>query len=361
MSCRIRPMRGFVYRVAGIFGLFILALFVLPTFAKAQTPDNSFNLVTSPLPINLAAKPGSTLKADIRVKNGSNHSETLKVTLMKFTAFGEEGKPGLTDREAGDDYFDWVTFSPATFSAPSNEWVTVKMTIKLPESAAFGYYYAVVFSRAGEIQKPVGKQNIIVGSTAVLVLVDAQAPGAKRVAKIESFKVDKGSYEFLPANFTIKVKNSGNVHLVPIGNIFITRGKKAISTVNVNSATGNVLPGSNRIFTAKWEEGFPRYVDKEVGGKVVLDEAGKPVKTLKWDFTKLSNFRIGRYTAHLLLAYDDGTSDVPLEATVSFWVIPWKLLGGALLFLLLVGVGVWSILRNVYKKVRKKKRNEKSS
>src|SRR4051812_1170100 len=110
----------------------------------AAVPDTSLNLITSPLYVNLAGPPGSTLKTDIRIKNGSNHPEKLKVTLMKFSAYGEEGKPALLDRAKGDSYFDWVSFSPQVFDAPSNEWQTVHMTIQLPKTAAFGYYYAVV-------------------------------------------------------------------------------------------------------------------------------------------------------------------------------------------------------------------------
>src|SRR5476649_2713616 len=83
---------------------------------SASTPaDNSFNLVTSPLPISLAGPPGSTLTTDIRVKNGGTSTTQLKVTLMKFSAYGDEGKPAIADRGPGDDYFDWVTFSPQVF------------------------------------------------------------------------------------------------------------------------------------------------------------------------------------------------------------------------------------------------------
>jgi hypothetical protein len=48
--------------------------------------------------------------------------------------------------------------------------------------------------------------------------------------------------------------------------------------------------------------------------------------TLKWDLQKGNKLRMGRYTAHLLMVYDNGQRDIPLEATVSFWVLPWKLL-----------------------------------
>jgi len=293
--------------------------------ASAQTTEG-FNLVTSPLPINLQANPGSTVSADIKVKNGATKTEKLKVSLMKFSAYGEEGKPSIQDRAAGDDYFDWVTFSPDVFDAPPNEWITVKMTIKLPPSAAFGYYYAAVFSRANAVKPSSTKENVLVGSTAVLVLLDAKVPGAKRTATIASFSADKHLYEFLPSNFTVKVKNSGNVHLIPTGNIFIKRGSKNVATLTINSAAGNILPNSNRIFTTSWTDGFPAYSGKISNGKVVLDKDNKPVQGLKWDWSKASRLKFGRYTAHLVMAYDNGSRDVPLEATVSFWVIPVRII-----------------------------------
>ena len=318
--------------------------------AKAQTTEG-FNLVTSPLPINLQASPGSTVSADIKVKNGATKTEKLKVSLMKFAAYGEEGKPSLQDRAAGDDYFDWVSFSPETFDAPPNEWITVKMTIKLPPSAAFGYYYAAVFSRENAVKPSSTKENILVGSTAVLVLLDAKVPGAKRTAVISSFSADKNTYEFLPSTFTVKLRNSGNVHLIPTGNIFIKRGNKNIAILKVNSAAGNILPNSNRIFTANWDDGFPYYATKVANGKVVLDKEGKAVKGLQWDLSKASRLKFGRYTAHLVMAYDNGSRDVPLEATVSFWVIPFRIIIGVLVILLFAGLGVWSFINRVYKKL----------
>ena len=32
-----------------------------------------------------------------------------------------------------------------------------------------------------------------------------------------------------------------------------------------------------------------------------------------------------KYQAKLLLVYDDGKRDIPLEGTVEFWVVPWRL------------------------------------
>lgn len=345
-----------------LLSLLLSSVMLTPAAAFAQTNDGSFNLVTSPLPINLKGKPGTIITTDIRVKNGNQKTEKLKVTLMKFSAYGEEGKPSLADREAGDDYFDWVSFSPSVFDAAPEEWMTIKMTIILPKTAAFGYYYAAIFSRAQDAPKPQAKQSVLIGSTAVLVLLEADVPNAKRAANIASFNLNKKTYEFLPADFSIKIKNTGNIHLIPTGNIFISRGGKNIATLSVNDAAGNVLPGSNRIFTASWKDGFPSYVNKEAGGKVVTDDKGKSVTSLQWDTSKINNLRFGHYTAKLLMAYDDGSKDVPLEASISFWVIPWRILGGALVVVTLLITGLWSNLKKIYLRIRKRKvKNEKVS
>jgi hypothetical protein len=344
--------------VAAIVSIVAPSVYAATPAAAANTPDQAFNIVTSPLPINLTGKPGDTLTADIRVKNGGAATEQLKVSLMKFSAYGDEGKPAIADRAAGDDYFDWVSFSPQIFEAPSNEWITVKMTIKLPKTAAFGYYYAPVFSRATAPIPAKGKENALVGSAAVLVLVDVDVPGAKRTGTIDSFTASKRTYEFLPASFTIKVHNSGNVHLMPNGNVFIKQGNKTVATLHILPSQANVLPNSSRKFTATWSDGFPSYVTKQEGGKVILDKNGQPVTSLQWDFSKLSKLRIGKYSAHVLMAYDDGKRDVPLEAVVSFWVMPWRILAVVLLVVLLVGAGIWSMTHNVVKKVRVSRKNK---
>jgi hypothetical protein len=345
-------------RVNRLVALLAMGLVIwLPTLPAQAAPssDSSFNLVTSPLPINLVGPPGSTLTADIRVKNGDTAPTKLKVTLMKFSAYGEQGKPAIADRGPGDDYFDWVSFSPQTFDAPPNVWKTIKVTIKLPKTAAFGYYYAVTFSQANPA-KPVGRQNVVLGSTAVLVLVDAQAPGEHRTAKVVSFTADRRFYEFLPATFTVKLHNSGNIHLVPTGDIFISKGGgKALATLTVNSALGNVLPGTNRIFTASWNDGFPRYVTKQVNGDIVLDKHDKPVTSLQWDFSRASKLKFGHYTAHLTMAYDNGQRDVPLEAEVSFWVVPLRAILLAIAIPVLPAAAVYLLMNRRFKRRLKSK------
>ncbi|MBW3538598.1 hypothetical protein KY386_03865 [Candidatus Parcubacteria bacterium] len=332
-----------------------VGLTALAAFPAHAAPTEGINLQISPLPIAVDAQPGKTITTELRIRNAGATPERLKVTLKKFRAEGDEGRVALTDRQPQDTHFDWVTFDRPTFTAPPNEWQTIKMTINVPRSAAFGYYYAVQFARANPAKAEPGKAAIE-GAVAIFVLLDVKNPGAKRTAEVVEFSADKKVYEFLPATFRIKVKNAGNVHLAPRGNIFLTKGNNKLDPpIEVNATLGNVLPGSNRVYTAQWQDGFPVYA-AVAGDEQALDDQGRPKQRLKWDLTQLTKLRFGKYTAKLVLVYDDGRRDVPIEGTVSFWVVPWRVIGVGLLVATFVLIGLWSTGRGAWAKARRPRR-----
>jgi hypothetical protein len=222
------------------------------------------------------------------------------------------------------------------------------MTIRPPKDAAFGYYYAVIFSHEGGQKISTGKvSSSVKGAIASLVLLDVDAPGAKRTLSVTKFTSTQKVYEYLPATFTVTVRNAGNVHAIPAGNIFIGRDKKGtMAALELNNAHGNVLPNTDRQFEVQWTDGFPSYKPVKVNGQVQSNSDGKPRQHLDWGGGKLdlNKFRIGRYHAHLVMTYNDGTRDVPVEGDLTFWVIPWKMI---LLLILLI------VLRIRYRAIRR--------
>ncbi|MBP9697662.1 MAG: hypothetical protein KBD65_00495 [Candidatus Moranbacteria bacterium] len=342
----------FFHRI--LLGLSLFVFILLASPVQAQT-EGGLNLITSPLPISLTTEPGTSISTDLKIKNGGLQDEELKITLMKFRAYEESGKPQLMEREDGDIFFDWVHFSEPTFTLAPNEWKTVTATFDIPQEASFGYYYAFVFSRAEEEKPREERQTALVGGTAVLVLLEARVPDAKRQVEVTEFSLDHAFYEFLPATFTVKLKNTGNVHIAPRGNIFIDQGStKDIAILEINQEKGSIIPNSSRIFDTVWNDGFPLYENKVVDGKVVLDENGQAEKKLTWDWNNASKLRFGKYTAKMLLIYDDGQRDIPIEGEVSFWVVPWRLMLVAIVVLLFASLGVRSTLQNIWKKIAKK-------
>ena len=311
--------------------------------ASAQQAGE-LRLTNSGVPVNLVASPGSVATTDITVRNSGAQAETLKAGLMKFGANNENGTPTISDREEGDDYFDWVSLEPGEFTLQPNESKTVRMTIDLPKEAAFGYYYAVTFTRTSD-EKPEQGQAVK-GSIATLVLLEAQVPGAKRELQVADFSSSMGVYEFLPATFNVKIKNTGNVHAVPHGDLTINQGNSELARVAINAAGSYILPGQTRTFTVEWNDGFPRTVDRTENGKVVLNDQSEPESQFEVDWSNVSKFRLGQYTANLLMVYDNGQRDVPVERATQFMVLPWKLL---ILVAIIVGLIIWAIVNDIIK------------
>jgi hypothetical protein len=328
--------------------LLLLGFLLLPLTASALTPTEGINLQISPLPIELTTKPGTSTSADLRVRNAGSQPERLQIRLLKVTE-DDNGGVHLTPPGKTDDWANWVSFSRNVFDAPPNQWQTINMTINVPKNAAFGYYFAVEYMRANE-NTPQPGQTAAQGAVATFILLNADAPGASRAAQVVSFTADRKSYEFLPANFSVKIRSTGNVHVAPHGNIFISRGSKQIGSIDINSAQGNILPNSSRYFSSSWNDGFPVYVTKTKDNQPVIGKDGKAVQTLKWDFSHANRLRFGHYTAHLVMVYDNGQRDVPIEATVSFWVIPWRLVGAAIFILVVPPLAVYLIMKRRMKR-----------
>lgn len=316
--------------------VYIVLASVSPAFAQTvSTPG--FAASISPLPILLNTKPGNPVSTNLRVNNPSAHDEKLKVVVKTFSQDGPNGNVTLHDPTAADEFVSWISFSRTEFDAPPGLWQTVKMTVDVPKTASFGYYFAVEFTSA-EAPAKTANGATVQGAVASFVLLNAQAPGEKRQMSVTDFTADHRFYEFLPVNFSIRLHNSGNVYAGASGNIFIMRGGKQVAVLNVNENHGLVLPNSNRLFGVDWDSGFPVY--KTINGK----------NHLNWSFSQISKLRFGHYTAKLALVYNDGQRDVPISGTLSFWVIPWRLIIGVIIIIAAPALIVYILMRRRFNK-----------
>ena len=333
-------------------------LIVQPLSAYAATDSAGFNLTISPLPISLKTKPGQTTTTPLSVQNTGSQPVQLRVSLMKFSAKNDTGEPVIQDPGPGDTYLKWVSFSKTSFLANPGVLNTVTMTIKVPKDAGFGYYYAVMFSQDTGNQPKATDRNTVNGAVASLVLMEVDAPGLRRELQVTSFTSTKKVYQYLPATFTITVKNTGNTHAVPQGNIFIGRTDDGnfINTLPINEEQGNVLPNSSRTFTVDWGNGFPSYEVKRQNGQIVSEQSGKPVKELKWNLANADKLRFGKYMASMTLVYDNGVQDVPINGTLTFWVIPWIPILIIIAILALLGFGIFAFVRGTYRRAKRLKR-----
>ncbi len=332
--------------------LFFLLLVALPVLSQTpnEPPPAPINLTLSPTFVNLVADPSEEVFSQFRLTNNNSFREYFKIDIAKYEA-GET--INIVEATAEDEFVSWITFEEPQFSVDPNQTKTVRFTIAPPKSASLGYYYALIISRVQEQKAEEVGQPVVSAAPAFSVLLEVRSPNAKRELQLVDFKTSRFFYEYLPVEFETIFKNTGNVHIVPSGDVFIDWGnQKDIAILPVNFGRANVLPQTNRELNVSWGDGFAVGVPKVENGKVVRDSKGNIVSRTNYDFKKADKFRIGRYTAHLIAVYDNGERDIPVEATVSFWVFPWKLIGMTLLVLFFAFVGLKGTVSSYLKKLK---------
>jgi len=316
---------------------------------SATAQSNGFALQVSPSPIIETIKPGTSKSVELKIRNQNTQKETLKMALRAFAIDNATGEVQLKNDEP-TDVIDWVSFAQPIFDVDPGQWYTQNINFSVPESAGFSYSFAITVSRANPTKEEGGSAEIE-GSVAVFVLLNTERTDAKRQLDIVSFESKNKVYEYLPSTFTMQIKNSGNTIVQPAGNIYIQRSSESptpVTVLPVNSTRGYILPDSSRTLVSEWNAGFP----------IFKQSSEQPTKkNLVWDWSQLQNLRIGRYVARAIVIYNNGTSDVPVEALVTFWVIPWKLLTVFALIAALLTVGVVTIVRKSMGIAHKKKKD----
>lgn len=330
--------------------LFLSALFLFFTLLLAQISlaqeDSSgrLDLTVSPPVIELTAKPGDKVVEKFRVRNNLTEPVVLQIDTRRLISDPSEGTP-IPEEEANAEELSWVTFDRPEFTANPREWQDITFTIDIPESAAYGYYY--VFRINPKDDADISSTGASVkGEILVVTLLNVLKDGALSKTELLSFNAKSSINEYLPVDFSVKLKNMGNVHVKPRGNIFVTRGGgDEISILEVNPNIGSILPGGTREFETNWSDGFLVNEPVMEDGEVKLDEDGRPVTKLNFNWNKLTSFRFGPYEARLLMVYDDGGKDVTIEGATTFWVIPYTALGIVIAALVILIVIVRFLLK----------------
>ncbi len=291
------------------FGLFAAVPHVAAQ--AATTPGSGQALEIGPPVINLVADPGQTVKAQISLRDISTSKLIVTNEVNDFVANGEDGTPKILLKETEPNPYSmrtWITPLPQ-FTLVPKQIQTLSVTLKVPTTASPGGYYAVI-RFTGTPPELQGTGVSLSASLGALVLLRVNG-AAKEQMNVVEFSANKDGktnwlFESLPVNFVERIKNDGNIHEQPIGQIAVTdMFGKPVAAFSVNSPPRNVLPNSIRKFDATMDS--------------------KAAEN-RWLF--------GKYTATLTLKY--GTDHKVLTSTTTFWIIPYTLI--AIIILILIAV-----------------------
>lgn len=293
--------------------LLLAALFSNNSTVNAQV---STGLSAIPPRLEINAQPDGANTQVIKVRNESQETKTIKVSVRDFIVTDNKGTPNFIDNLSENinnrwAASSWIQVSPSTLTVKPGETKSLTLTVLAPANALPGGHYAsVVYT-----PESASLYNSITGAsiqTNVGTLVYITVPGdINQSATIQSFTAPKFS-EFGPIDFKSTVKNSSDIHIQPVGSITIKNwlGGK---TAQLPLEATNIFPYTTR--------NFENTLDK------------------KWLF--------GRYKATLNAVY--GTAGGVVAATIFFWVIPWRLL-----ILAAAGIGIIIALILILKNKPKK-------
>lgn len=297
-------------------GVFFSLALILQVVLAQNAPMKGQGVTISPYLNELDVNPGDVKNLHIQLSNPTDSLVELYPKVMNFRASGEGGDPNFypaTDENRGYSMAHWIVFEQTKIAILPNQIVDFDYTIKIPEDAEPGGHYGVMFFSTEPPKIEEKTSAVAIASmTGSLILVRVSG-NTQEEGFLEEFSVARKFYWKTPVNFALKIKNSGNVHFRPKGEIVLRNifGNEAGKTI-INSKLGNVLPDSTR----KFEESF--------NSEKIL---------------------IGPFSANLRVIY--GESEKTLAGKVEFWIVPWwsVLILGLILLLILI-----FIIRKIFKK-----------
>lgn len=286
--------------------LLVLGSVFTPIAYAATTTDDQTSssqaLEISPPVVNLSGNPGETVKTQISIRDVANVPLVVKGQVNDFVASDEDGIPKILLNDGEESPYSMKSwFAPLSqLNLEPKKIQNLTVTINIPANAAPGGYYSTIRFTATAPGVD-GSGVSLSASLGALILMRVKGDANEALSIAEFTTIDSNGksawlFEGIPVDFLLRAKNDGNLHQQPVGQATIKdMFGNTVGLVNINLERKNVLPGSTRKFEAP--------LDKAVLGDRML---------------------FGRYTADLVLTY--GTSSQKTTTSISFWVIPWKLI-----------------------------------
>jgi hypothetical protein len=319
--------------VISLSAMMIGLLITTPAHAVTATQTNSGQaLEIGPPVINLSADPGTAVSAKISLRDVSSTSLLVTGQINDFVAAGEDGTPKiiLDDTVSPYSFKAWVApLSAVTLKSKTLKTFTI--TINVPKNASPGGYYGIV-RFTGTPPDLSGAGVSLSASLGSLILLKVNGV-AKESVSIEEFSASyrgkTGSlFETTPIVFNERFKNSGNIQEEPIGLVTVKdMFGKTVATLAVNDGTKDVLPDSIRKFESSLDS-------SNIGNKILF----------------------GLYHADLSVTY--GSNKTKLTSSITFWVIPYTLIGliiaGLIVGFILLRIAIKRYNRYIIRQVQKK-------
>lgn len=311
-----------------ILGVLIASPYVVKAFSLEQLADETYNdFVVGPGKVEMTLKPGESKTVDLKITNRMGNPRTFNLETEDFTGSTDpEQAVVLLGSERGPYTLrDYIIPEFTTFDLNNGQRATLRVTVSVPADAEPGGRYGSLLISTDN--PPSGNLGDITSGAAIVsrigVLFFITIPGdVDHEGKMVKFDTTSGTHWFFDntgsVGMSILYENKGSVHVNPYGIISITN------------------------------------ISGETVGEIKIDPwFAMPDSLRRRDLTWQRDFLFGRYTATAQI--NRGYDNVIDTQTVTFWVIPWKIVA-AVFAALVVVIGIIRFLGSrVEIKVKKKK------
>lgn len=230
--------------------LAILALLVVPTTPTlAATTDETITL--SPTTKRYSVDPGQTISDSITITNTGGKAFSFITYARPYFVSGEAYTPVFDVINKQTDAYRWVTFEGATYSAAPTQAVKIPFTLTVPENAASGGHYGVIFAETQPESSTQAKNSVF----------RKKRVGALLYVTVKGDNVLKGSLESTtisplqtkpPLSTQSRVKNAGNVDFVDNAKLEVRDIFGQLKYTTEREVT--VLPGTTRNVNFEWND-----------------------------------------------------------------------------------------------------------
>lgn len=285
--------------------------FLPQAFAQTSTGRS---ITISPPSLSFTVDPGDRKEGRLGLMNDSSEDILFDVLSYDMIVNDNLGTPEILPAGtiANNKYSasSWIGVDTPTVLVKANSRVDINYYTQIPADAGPGGHYAAIVYRPKRIETAKGSGAAINTQLATLVYYDV-AGDIKESATVKRFTAP-GLSEYGPVKLTTEITNDGDTHIRPTGTLTV-KDMLGKTVVTKELTTANIFPG-----------GISRVIEESVGKK--------------WMF--------GKYEAKIVATYGRN-NNLPLAASVAFWVFPWKIA------LLIVALIVAAILGFMYMKKNK--------
>ena len=304
--------------------VFCLLFFVFSLNKVNAQTQRTMTVVPPSVTANL--DPGGKSEGKLKVINDSDTPLTFTAIMRDFVVEDSAGTPKILPPDSvADKRFSaskWVAIYPSTFTVNPHERQELSYFLQTPADARPGGHYAAVIYTPAVADGTEGSGASVSTQVGTLFYVAVNGPITEK-AEVSKFSANPFQ-EYGPVRILTQVKNLGDLHIKPNGSVMVSNlfgGKVAELKIEER----NIFPGG---ITRDYEN--------------VLNKS----------------FLIGPYTAKFTGTYGKN-NNLPLIASVTFWIFPWKITLVIILVIVAIILGRKYMDKNKGKKPEEKKEQDK--